>query len=102
MWAVAALGYSTPMSTGGRRRLLAALAAIAVVFSLSVSCSRSQSPSEPPTGNVAGLPITHFDSGFKPDAPQTSVTVENTDNSEMDRIAGATVEDVTAYWTEQL
>ncbi|MGH3452241.1 MAG: neutral zinc metallopeptidase [Haloechinothrix sp.] len=53
-------------------------------------------------GEVAGLPVTHFESGRRSDAPIPKLDVENATSGEIDRLAIATIADVTAYWTEQM
>jgi predicted metalloprotease len=53
-------------------------------------------------GDIAGLPVTHFESGLKPDAPRPDLRVDNVTGSEEDRLAVAAIADVSAYWAEQL
>ena len=53
-------------------------------------------------GNVAGLPVTHFESGLKPVAPKPNLTVKNANGSEEDKLATAAIADVQTYWTEYL
>nr|WP_246243043.1 neutral zinc metallopeptidase [Amycolatopsis pithecellobii] len=53
-------------------------------------------------GSVAGLPVTHFQSGLRSDAPTPSLDVQNVSDNEADRIATATIADVEDYWSKQL
>lgn len=89
---------------GGRRALIALLAVAAVAVS---GCTSKGGASGDPTkdtgaGSVAGLPVTHFESGLKPDAPSPSVDVKNADGGEDDKLATAAIEDVQKYWAEML
>ncbi|WP_179775953.1 neutral zinc metallopeptidase [Amycolatopsis endophytica] len=53
-------------------------------------------------GDVAGLPITHFESGLKPNAPTPDLDVTNVSDDEADRVAVATIADVEDYWSDAL
>lgn len=53
-------------------------------------------------GSVAGLPITHFESGLRSNAPTPDLDVENVSDDEADKIATATIADVEDYWSTQL
>jgi len=53
-------------------------------------------------GDVAGLPITHFESGLKPTAPKPDLDVTNVGGNEADRVAVATIADVEDYWAGTL
>lgn len=53
-------------------------------------------------GSVAGLPVTHFESGLKPGAPTPNVDVKNADGGEDDKLATAAIDDVQTYWAERL
>lgn len=84
-----------------RRTTLTAVALIAVLGAGAACGKETQGePVGPDTGSVAGLEITHFESGFKPDAPQPQIQVENATDSQEDKVAIATIADVTDYWTE--
>ncbi|MGH3466442.1 MAG: neutral zinc metallopeptidase, partial [Thermocrispum sp.] len=54
----------------------------------------------PDTGKVGGMAVTHFESGLKADAPQPDVKVENATDSREDKVAIATIADVSDYWAE--
>ncbi|MEC3980346.1 neutral zinc metallopeptidase [Amycolatopsis sp. H20-H5] len=95
---------------GGRGFHRPALVAILAVVALGLSaCGGGKSSSAggssaalPGAGNVAGLPITHFESGLKPDAPKPNLDVKNADGGEDDTLATAAIEDVQKYWSETL
>ncbi len=53
-------------------------------------------------GDIAGLPVTHFESGLKPDAPTPQLRVRNLSDSAEDRLAVAAIADVGDFWREQL
>lgn len=53
-------------------------------------------------GSVAGLPITHFPSGLRTDAPTPDLQVRNAGEDEPDKIATATIADVETFWSERL
>ncbi|WP_277681672.1 neutral zinc metallopeptidase [Saccharomonospora azurea] len=88
--------------TGGRgvRRRLVAVAAAMSVLGAS-ACSTEIQGEIRSEGTIAGLPITHFESGMKPSAPQPELTIENVSNTEDDRLAAAAIADVSAFWAEQ-
>src|SRR2546423_1655172 len=76
---------------GGRRALVALLAVVAVAVS---GCNGKSSAGGDPAkdtgaGSVAGLPVTHFESGLKPDAPTPKLDVRNADGGEDDKLATA-------------
>ncbi|TNC24662.1 aminopeptidase [Amycolatopsis alkalitolerans] len=52
--------------------------------------------------SVDGLPITHFESGLRPDAPPPDVQVRNVSDDQADQLAMATIADVETYWSKQL
>ncbi|HWD04428.1 MAG TPA: neutral zinc metallopeptidase [Amycolatopsis sp.] len=80
-----------------------ALAALAVVVALGVAgCGKGAAPATPGAGNVAGLPVTHFDSGLKSGAPRPGLTVENAEGGQDDQLATAAIADVETYWDETL
>lgn len=93
------------MTSGGGRRALVALLAIAAV-AVSGCNSKSGSGSGPVkdtgAGSVAGLPVTHFESGLKSGAPTPSLDVRNADGGEDDKLATAAIDDVQTYWGEML
>ncbi|SDZ15969.1 Predicted metalloprotease [Amycolatopsis xylanica] len=53
-------------------------------------------------GDIAGLPVTHFESGLKQGAPKPDLQVRNNGNTPEDELAIATIADVQGYWTEKL
>ncbi|GHF47967.1 putative metalloprotease [Amycolatopsis bartoniae] len=53
-------------------------------------------------GSVAGLPVTHFESGLRPDAPTPDLDVRNVSDDDADRLATATIADVEDYWSGEL
>ncbi|WP_236789057.1 neutral zinc metallopeptidase [Amycolatopsis sp. GM8] len=53
-------------------------------------------------GSVAGLPITHFQSGLRANAPAPNLDVENASDDEADKLATSTIADVEDYWSKQL
>jgi predicted metalloprotease len=55
-----------------------------------------------PAGSVAGLPVTHFQSGLRANAPTPDLQVENVSDDEADKLATATIADVEDYWSKQL
>ncbi|GAA3542024.1 neutral zinc metallopeptidase [Amycolatopsis ultiminotia] len=87
------------MSRGGR-----ALAVLVVAGLLgAAACSTSAGgPVTAGAGNVAGLPVTHFESGLKPDAPKPDLQVQNADGGSEDQLATAAIADVQAYWSGAL
>jgi predicted metalloprotease len=52
-------------------------------------------------GDIAGLPVTHFTSGLKRNAPRPDVTARNATDSQEDQIAIAAIADVTDFWSAQ-
>ncbi|WP_199433482.1 neutral zinc metallopeptidase [Qaidamihabitans albus] len=89
--------------TGGRgARRPAVITILATAMVLAAACGGT-TPGQPRTvGDVAGLPVTHFESGLRPQAPKPDVTVRDATGSEEDRIAIAAIADVSDYWTERL
>jgi predicted metalloprotease len=85
---------------GGRTALIAMLAVAALGGT--TACGTGETTGQPVTvGDVAGLPVTHFESGLKPGAPEPDLEVRGATESEEDTIAIAAIADVSAYWTEQ-
>ncbi|WP_167105320.1 neutral zinc metallopeptidase [Amycolatopsis granulosa] len=85
---------------GGRvRRSLVALSGVLALALTGCGGGTSALTTE---GDVAGLPITHFDSGLKRDAPDPDLNVINVSDDEADRIAVATIADVEDYWSDVL
>lgn len=90
---------------GSGRRTGAGLAALAAAVALGAgtACTGGSTAGQAVTeGDVAGLPVTHFDSGLKRDAPTPDLEVENATSGEIDRLATATIADVTEYWTDRM
>ncbi len=52
-------------------------------------------------GEIAGLPITHFESGLKDEAPTPNLSVTNMSSSQEDQLAVAAIADVSAFWSKQ-
>ncbi|KAA9155760.1 aminopeptidase [Amycolatopsis acidicola] len=88
------------MRAGGPRRPLAAVLTAVLVLGLAACGGKGESSTA--AGTVDGLPITHFESGLKSDAPTPDLQVENVSDDEADKLATATIADVEAYWGEQL
>ncbi|HVV09063.1 neutral zinc metallopeptidase [Amycolatopsis sp.] len=88
------------MRAGAARRLGAA--GIAGVLALGLVACGGKSESSTAAATVDGLPITHFDSGLKQNAPAPNLDVTNVSDDEADKLATATIADVEAYWGEQL
>jgi predicted metalloprotease len=91
---------------GLRRPVLIAILAAATLFT-GAACgsggSASDASGKPDSAqNVAGLPVTHFESGFKPDAPKPDVTVQNVTTGQDDVLATAAIVDVEKYWSTEL
>ena len=86
---------------GGRAALVAILAVAALGGT--AACGTEKTAGQPRTvGDVAGLPVTHFESGLKPTAPDPGIEVRGVTESEEDTIATAAIADVSAYWSEHL
>lgn len=51
---------------------------------------------------VDGLPITHFASGLKANAPKPDLDVTNLSDDDSDKVATATIADVEDYWSDRL
>ncbi|MFI5609587.1 neutral zinc metallopeptidase [Amycolatopsis sp. NPDC051903] len=80
-----------------------ALVALAVVAALGAAgCGTKPAPATPGAGNVAGLPVTHFDSGLKSGAPRPDLNVKNAEGGQDDQLATAAIADVEAYWDATL
>lgn len=81
-----------------RGRILAA--AMAGVLALALTACGGNSKGA--AGSVAGLPITHFDSGLRSDAPSPNLDVRNVSEDQADQLATATIADVEDYWNGAL
>jgi predicted metalloprotease len=90
------------MRAGGGRRPLAAVIAGVLTFGLVACRGAGSSSSGGAAASVDGLPITHFQSGLKANAPTPQLKVENASDDEADRLATATTADVEDYWSEEL
>lgn len=85
---------------GGRTALIATLTVVALASG--TACGAGETTGQPVTaGDVAGLPVTHFESGLRPDAPEPNLDVRNVTESTEDTLATAAIADVSAYWAEQ-
>ncbi|MDQ0379527.1 neutral zinc metallopeptidase [Amycolatopsis thermophila] len=89
----------TNIEGAGVRRSLVALTG---VVALGLAGCSSGKPASFGEGDVAGLPVTHFESGLKPNAPEPDLDVTNAGDDEADRIAIATIADVEDYWSDAL
>ncbi|GAB3476133.1 neutral zinc metallopeptidase [Amycolatopsis cihanbeyliensis] len=91
------------MSLAARRRSrLVGFLAVATL-GVGTACGGESTEGQAQTpGDVAGLPVTHFESGLKADAPQPDLDVRNATDGEEDRIAIASIADVSEYWAQQL
>lgn len=89
--------------TGGKRiRHRAVFGGVAIGLVVG-ACTVGVTPGQLQTpGDIDGLPITHFESGFKEDAPEPDVDVRNVSNNEEDRIATAAIADLVDYWGDEL
>ncbi|MEU0534657.1 neutral zinc metallopeptidase [Amycolatopsis tolypomycina] len=94
------------MIPGGGRRALVALLAVAAVAVSGCNSKGGGASGDPAkdtgAGSVSGLPVTHFESGLKPDAPKPDLNVRNADGGEDDKLATAAIADVQTYWAEML
>ncbi|MCU1679711.1 MAG: aminopeptidase [Amycolatopsis sp.] len=91
---------------GLRRPVLITILAVVTLFA-GTACGGGKTggtASGPPDAaqNVAGLPVTHFQSGFKANAPTPDVTVKNVTTGDDDKLATAAIVDVEKYWSTQL
>jgi predicted metalloprotease len=89
------------MIHGGSRAGLVAILAV-VTLGFATACSGGGGGKADAVGNVAGLPITHFDSGLKASAPNPDLTVKNANGGEEDKLATAAIADVETYWAQAL
>lgn len=91
---------------GKRVEMRKGAAVVAVLLAgalIASSCAEKQTAGKavgPDVGQVAGLEVTDFESGLKPDAPQPDIKVENATDSQEDKVAIATIADVSDYWAE--
>jgi len=90
------------MNRGGSARPRAAVLAGALVLSLTAltACSAGGSGTVP--GTVDGLPITHFHSGLKANAPTPDLKVQNAGTDQADTLAMDTIADVQNFWSTEL
>jgi predicted metalloprotease len=84
-----------------RRPVLIAILAV-VTIGVTAGCSGGSPVTVDKVGNVAGLPVTHFESGLKPGAPKPGLSVKNATAGEDDKLATAAIADIQAYWADQL
>nr|WP_037307474.1 neutral zinc metallopeptidase [Saccharomonospora viridis] len=88
--------------SGGRKRKRPLLTIAAVLSMLAVTGCANEIHGEPSSeGEIAGLPITHFESGLKDEAPTPNLSVTNMSSSQEDQLAVAAIADVSAFWSKQ-
>ncbi|PXY25108.1 aminopeptidase [Prauserella coralliicola] len=91
-------------NTGGRgarrRALITGLTAVAAL--LATACGEETRGQLQTAGDIAGLPVTHFESGLKPDAPKPELRVRNASDSQEDQLAIAAIADVSDYWAQEM
>jgi predicted metalloprotease len=85
-----------------RGKTLAACLLIGTLGAGGCGPTTAGTPTGPDVGKVADLPVTHFESGLKPDAPEPDIPVENATNDQADKIAIATIADVSQFWAETM
>jgi len=85
------------MRSGGGR-----LAAVAMISAFALVLTACGGDSESSSGTVAGLPVTHFQSGMKANAPTPDLDVRNVSDDAADKLAMATIADVQDFWSEEL
>lgn len=83
------------------KNTVAAVATVATATLLATACGSQTAGQLQTVGDIAGLPVTHFESGLKADAPQPRLSVRNISNSQEDKLAVAAIADVTDYWSKQ-
>ncbi|MEU6644265.1 neutral zinc metallopeptidase [Saccharomonospora sp. NPDC046836] len=89
--------------SGGRTaRRRAVLAGVTVAALLVSACGTETQGQLQTAGDIAGLPVTHFESGLKRNAPTPRLNVRNAGSSQEDRLAIAAIADVSDYWAEEL
>jgi predicted metalloprotease len=86
---------------GARRPALIAFVTV-VALATTAACGGGVDGQANTIGDVAGLPVTHFESGLRPDAPKSDLQVRNVTGSEEDRLATAAIADIVRYWTDTL
>ncbi|PXY20727.1 neutral zinc metallopeptidase [Prauserella muralis] len=85
---------------GARRAGL--VTTVAALAALAGACG-TETPGQPQTaGDIAGLPVTHFESGLRPEAPRPQLEVHNATSTQEDQLAIAAIADVSDFWAEQL
>lgn len=84
----------------GRRALLVGV--VAAVLGSTAACGGDTEGQAQTVGDVSGLPVTHFDSGLKPNAPKPELAVEGLTDSHDDTLAVSAIADVSDYWTQTL
>ncbi|GLY65914.1 aminopeptidase [Amycolatopsis taiwanensis] len=78
------------------------VAAVVAALALVLSACNGGGPSATAADSVAGLPVTHFKSGLKPNAPTPDLNVHNVSGDESDQVATATIADVESYWSGRM
>jgi predicted metalloprotease len=84
-------------------RLLSAAVAAASTALLITGCAKPHDSKPdsvaPDPSQIAGRPITEGPSGLRPGAPGPTRPIVNTDNGEIDHIAGMSIADIEEFWT---
>ena len=84
-------------ATWGRSAVVAACAALVATGCGSVIAGKPVSMLYNPA-RVGGLPVTDGPSGPRDDAPEPTVTVENSDGGEIDHLAALSIDDIEDFW----
>lgn len=92
------------MVRGVRQNLRPAIAAAAAMAAVALlaGCSDPVEGTAQTGGEVAGLPVTHFESGPKEGVEDADLKVENGDGGDMDQLAVNSLADLGEFWGEQL
>ncbi|QWF82799.1 neutral zinc metallopeptidase [Amycolatopsis sp. CA-230715] len=90
------------MFAGGVRRPVAVVTAAVLALGLAACGSSSDDEGTISPGTVSGLPVSHFQSGLRSDAPSPDLKVKNVSAEESDKLAMATIADVSSFWDAKL
>lgn len=89
--------------TQRRGRIALAVSLAVAVLGTGGACSGASTGGQAVTsGEVGGLPVTHFESGLKDGAPTPDVEVKNATSTDEDKLAIATIADLTDYWSDTM